>query len=51
MNIQNIVIDNFKQQAFSVLQEKLNLANMGNNSMRQPLMCIAFRLQKTKGSF
>ena len=32
-------------------QEKLNLANVRNNSMCQPLMYIAFRLQKTKGSF
>ena len=50
MIIQNIARVNFKQQVFSVLQEKLNLANVRNNSIYQPLMYTAFGLQKTKGS-
>ena len=38
LSIQNIVRVKFKQQSFSVLQEKLNLANVRNNSIFQPLM-------------
>ena len=37
-------------QSFNVLKEKLNLANVRNNSIYQPLMYIAFELQKTKVS-
>ena len=33
-----------------MFQEKLSLVNVRNNSMCQPLMYIALRLQKTKGS-
>ena len=50
MNIQNIARVNFNQQSFNMLQEKLDLANVKNNSIYQPLMCTAFGLQKTKGS-
>ena len=46
MNIQNIARGNFKEQSFNVLQEKLNLANVRNISIYQPLMYIAFGLQK-----
>ena len=49
LNIQNIAGVKFKQQSFNVLKEKLNLANVGSDSIYQPLMCIAFELQKTKG--
>ena len=33
LNIQNIARVKFKQQSFNVVQEKLNLANVRNNSM------------------
>ena len=48
LNKQNTERVKFKQQSFNVLQEKLNLANARNNSIYQPLMCIAFGPQKTQ---
>ena len=51
MNIQNITRVNFKQQPFNMLQEKLNLAEVRNNSMYQPLMCTPFGLQKPRVLF
>ena len=50
VNIQNIARVNFKQQPFNVLQDKLNLANVRNNSIYQPLMYTACGLQKSEGS-
>ena len=50
LNIQNIARNNFKQRSFSVLQEKLNLANVSNNLIYHLLMETVFRLQKTKDS-
>ena len=46
MDIQNIATVNFKQQSFNVLQEKLNLANVRNNSMYHPFIYVAFELDK-----
>ena len=51
LNIQNIARVNFKQRSFSVLQEKLNLANVKNNWIHKRIMNTVFMLQKTKGSF
>ena len=51
LNIRNIARVNFKQCSFNVLQEKLNLANMKDNLIYQPLMYTAFWLQNSKGSF
>ena len=51
MNIQNIAKVNFKQQSLNVLEEKLNLANVRNNSIYQPLMYVPFGLQKTRVLF
>ena len=48
LNVQNIARSNFKQLPFNVLQEKLNLANVRNNLICQPLSYIVFGLQKTK---
>ena len=49
LNIQNITRVKFKQQSFNVLEENLNSANVRNNLTVQPLTCITFGLQKTKG--
>ena len=48
LNIQNIA---FKQRSFSALWEKLNMTNVKNNLIYQPLMYTAFGLQNTKGFF
>ena len=48
MNIQNIARGNLKQQSFNMLQKKLNLADVRNSSIYQPLMYIAFGLQKPR---
>ena len=49
LNIQNFARVKFKQQSFSVLQEKLNLANVRNNLIYRPVMCIAFWVTKNQG--
>ena len=45
LNIQNIARDNFNQQSFNVLQEKLNSANVRNNKANFPLGGI-FRAER-----
>ena len=46
LNIPNVARVSFKQRPFIVLREKLNLANLKNNLMYQPLMYTVFELQK-----
>ena len=46
LNIQDVARVNLKKRSFSLLREKLNLANVKNNSIYQPLMYTAFGLQK-----
>ena len=43
LNIQKIARVKFRQQSFNVLQEKLNLADVRNNSIYQPLVCMALK--------
>ena len=46
LNIPKIARVNFKQRPCNVLQENLNLANVKNNLIYQPLMYTGFGLQK-----